>query len=294
MPISVPKNLPAISILRKENIYIDTYTSIKNLKKNYLKVLILNLMPKKIETENQFLRLLANSSFPISIQFLKIDNHVSRNTPMIHINKFYQNFKDISKKNFDGLIITGAPLGLINFKNITYWEQIKCILNWTKQHVKSTIFFCWSAQAALNIFYKIPKKIRRKKIFGIFLHKNLKPFSRLLRGFDDIFSVPHSRYSDFSSETLQKYTDLQILSISEEIGPYIFSTKNKKLIFITGHPEYEITTLLHEYKRDLLSGLKPNIPCNYFINNNPKLLPLMNWKSHGNLLFLNWIHYFVS
>lgn len=294
MPIIVPDNLPAIDVLKKENIFVLSKSSnkfnLKNLPK--LKILILNLMPKKIETENQILRLLSYSRFKIEIKFMRIDQRTSRNTPSSHINKFYCNFEKIIEKKFDGLIITGAPLGLVQFKNVIYWNKIKKIILWAKENITSTLFICWSVQAALKIIYNIPKKTKQKKIFGIYKHRVLMKNS-LMHGFDDIFFVPHSRYADFPNKLIFNYTDLEIFSDSEEIGAYLFSSKDKKLVFVTGHPEYDDITLSEEYHRDLKLGLKQTIPYNYFPDNNINKYPYNIWKNHGILLFNNWINNYI-
>lgn len=292
MPLIVKKNLPAIKFLKNENIILET--SLKTQKNsNYLKLLILNLMPKKIEVEIQLIRLLANANFLISINFLKIDNHESIHTSIKHIDNFYYSFKDIYKNEYDGLIVTGAPLGLIKFEDVRYWNNFKNVVFWSQKNVKSTIFSCWAAQAALHILYQFPKKIRKKKISGIYQHKKISSHFELTRGFDDIFFVPHSRYSDFPSSILKNYKDIQLIADSEQIGAYLFSSKNKKNVFITGHPEYDSYTLLEEYHRDYINGLNPDVPFNYFIKNNTNYSPHNIWRSHGNLLFENWLKYYV-
>lgn len=294
MPIKIPNNLPAVNILRNENIFVmsqSSYSEFKHLP--LLKILLLNLMPKKIETENQLLRLLSHSSIQIEIKLLRVDKRNSKNTPITHINNFYCNFDDIIENKFDGLIITGAPLGLINFENVFYWEQIKKIIFWAKNNVTSTLFICWAVQAALNIIYNIPKKIRKKKISGIYQHKTLNKNSSLTHGFDDIFFAPHSRYADFPSQILFDYTDLELFADSEQIGAYLFASKDKKLVFVTGHPEYETLTLCKEYYRDYELGLNPEIPFNYFLQNNKKITPYNTWRSHGVLLFNNWLNYYI-
>lgn len=294
MLINLPDKLPAINVLKKENIFVNN-CALYNKKLNLiLDILILNLMPKKIETENQILRLLSHSAIQVKIKLLKIDKRKSKNTPVHHINSFYYNFEEISKYKFDGLIITGAPLGLIKFEDVIYWEKIKQIIFWAQENVTSTIFICWAAQAALNIIYNLPKSTRKNKISGIYKHKVLKKNSFLTHGFDDVFFVPHSRYSDFTSKNIIKYTDLEIFADSEEIGAYLFASKDKKLVFITGHPEYENNTLFKEYYRDHKLGFNPSIPINYFIENNPKKNIINNiWRSHGILLFNNWLNYFI-
>ncbi|WP_392433100.1 homoserine O-succinyltransferase [Yersinia sp. HM-2024] len=293
MPIRVPDELPAVSFLRNENVFVMTSSRAKTQEIRPLKVLVLNLMPKKIETENQFLRLLSNSPLQIDIQLLRIDSRESKNTPAEHLNNFYCDFEDIQEQNFDGLIVTGAPLGLIDFCDVAYWPQIERIIAWAKDHVTSTLFVCWAVQAALNILYGIPKMTRETKLSGIYQHQTDKPMALLTRGFDETFLAPHSRYADFPVEVLQQYTDLDILVSSEEAGAYLFASKDKRVAFVTGHPEYDVDTLAGEYQRDLAAGLNPQIPLNYFPNDDASLSPKASWRSHGHLLFANWLNYYV-
>lgn len=251
-------------------------------------------MPNKIEAENQFLRLLANSPLQINIQLLRIDNHKSKNTPAEHINKFYDNFDDIKDDYFSGLLVTGAPLGLLNFSEVLFWPEINRILRWAKKHVTSILFICWAVQAALNIFYKIPKKTRKFKLSGIYQHHTMNQNALLTRGFDPTFLAPHSRYADFPTDIIRQHTDLEILVESNEVGAYLFTSPDKQLVFVTGHPEYDLLTLANEYHRDCKKGLNPTIPVNYFPKNNPSLIPNISWNSHSYLLFSNWINYFIA
>ncbi|CNI40121.1 homoserine O-succinyltransferase [Yersinia thracica] len=293
MPIRVPDELPAVSFLRNENVFVMTSSRAKTQEIRPLKVLVLNLMPKKIETENQFLRLLSNSPLQVDIQLLRIDSRESKNTPAEHLNNFYCDFEDIQEQNFDGLIVTGAPLGLVDFCDVAYWPQIERIIAWAKDHVTSTLFVCWAVQAALNILYGIPKMTRETKLSGIYQHQTDKPQSLLTRGFDETFLAPHSRYADFPVEVLQQYTDLDILVSSEEAGAYLFASKDKRVAFVTGHPEYDVDTLAGEYQRDLAAGLNPQVPFNYFPHDDASLSPKASWRSHGHLLFANWLNYYV-
>ena len=293
MPIRVPDELPAVSFLRNENVFVMTSSLAKTQENRPLKVLILNLMPKKIETENQFLRLLSNSPLQVDIQLLRIDSRESKNTPAEHLNNFYCDFEDIQEQNFDGLIVTGAPLGLVDFCDVAYWPQIERIIAWAKDHVTSTLFVCWAVQAALNILYGIPKMTRGSKLSGIYQHQTDKPMALLTRGFDETFLAPHSRYADFPVEVLQQYTDLDILVSSEDAGAYLFASKDKRVAFVTGHPEYDVDTLAGEYQRDVAAGLNPQVPLNYFPNNDASLPPKASWRSHGHLLFANWLNYYV-
>jgi homoserine O-succinyltransferase len=293
MPIRVPDELPAVSFLRNENVFVMTSSRAKTQEIRPLKVLVLNLMPKKIETENQFLRLLSNSPLQIDIQLLRIDSRESKNTPTEHLNNFYCDFEDIQNENFDGLIVTGAPLGLVDFCDVAYWPQIERIVHWAKEHVTSTLFVCWAVQAALNVLYGMPKMTREVKLSGVYQHQTLQPLALLTRGFDETFLAPHSRYADFPIEELRKYSDLDILVESEEAGAYLFATKDKRMAFVTGHPEYDTATLAGEYLRDLAAGLTPALPVNYFPQDNPELSPKASWRSHGHLLFSNWLNYYV-
>ncbi len=293
MPIRVPDELPAVNFLRNENVFVMTSSRAKTQEIRPLKVLILNLMPKKIETENQFLRLLSNSPLQIDIQLLRIDSRESKNTPTEHLNNFYCNFEDIQNENFDGLIVTGAPLGLVDFCDVAYWPQIERVIEWAKDHVTSTLFVCWAVQAALNILYGIPKKTREVKLSGVYQHRTLYQHALLTRGFDETFLAPHSRYADFPTEILRQYTDLDILAESELAGAYLFATKDKRMAFVTGHPEYDTLTLAGEYCRDNDAGLNPTVPLNYFPDDNPELPPAASWRSHGHLLFSNWLNYYV-
>ena len=293
MPIRVQDELPAVNFLRNENVFVMTTTRATTQEIRPLKVLILNLMPKKIETENQFLRLLSNSPLQVDIQLLRIDARESRNTPAEHLNNFYCNFDEICDQNFDGLIVTGAPLGLVEFNDVAYWPQIKQVLEWAKDHVTSTLFVCWAVQAALNILYGIPKQTRAEKISGVYEHHILHPHALLTRGFDDSFLAPHSRYADFPAGLIRDYTDLEILAETEEGDAYLFASKDKRIAFVTGHPEYDANTLASEYFRDVEAGLNPEIPHNYFPQNDPQNKPRATWCSHGNLLFANWLNYYV-
>ncbi|PHM27640.1 homoserine O-acetyltransferase MetA [Xenorhabdus budapestensis] len=293
MPIRVPDELPAVNFLRNENIFVMTSTRANIQDIRPLKVLLLNLMPKKIETENQFIRLLSNSPLQIDIQLLRINNHQCKNTPAEHLDNFYCDFESIRDQNFDGLIVTGAPLGLVKFEDVTYWQEIEKIINWAKCHVTSTLFVCWAVQAALNILYNLPKYTRTIKLSGVYSHTILDPFALLTRGFDESFWAPHSRFADFPESAIREHTDLDILASSEEAGVYLFASKDKRLVFVTGHPEYDVGTLAAEYQRDQIAGLAPVLPANYFPNNDPENKPVATWRSHGHLLFSNWLNYYV-
>ncbi|MGL9723852.1 homoserine O-succinyltransferase MetA [Sodalis sp. (in: enterobacteria)] len=293
MPIRVLDELPAVNFLRNENVFVMTSSRASTQEIRPLKVLILNLMPKKIETENQFLRLLSNSPLQVDIQLLRIDSRESKNTPAEHLNNFYCNFEDIQHDNFDGLVVTGAPLGLVDFRDVVFWPQIDRVLHWARDHVTSTLFVCWAVQAALNILYGIPKMTRQQKLAGVYQHHTLKPHALLTRGFDETFLAPHSRNADFPTAVIRQYTDLEILAEFDEAGAYLFASPDKRLAFVTGHPEYDALTLAGEYHRDRENGLQPALPVNYFPHDNPDLTPKASWRSHGHLLFANWLNYYV-
>lgn len=293
MPICIPDSLPAVNVLRDENVFVMTSSRANTQEIRPLKLLFLNLMPKKIETENQFLRLLSNSSLQVNIQLLRIDQRESKNTPIEHLNSFYCDFDDIREQNFDGLIITGAPLGKVEFSDVIYWPKLAEIMTWAKEHVTSTLFVCWAVQAALNLMYGLPKFTRTHKLSGVYEHTLCQSNGLLTRGFDDTFLAPHSRYADFSLDNIKRYTDLTVLAQSDIVGAYLMATADKRMAFVTGHPEYDSFTLANEYHRDVNAGLCPQIPVNYFPNNNPSLVPKATWRSHAYLLFSNWLNYYV-
>ncbi|CAH0539697.1 homoserine O-acetyltransferase MetA [Vibrio marisflavi] len=293
MPIKIPDQLPASDVLRHENIFVMPETRASSQEIRPLKVLILNLMPKKIETETQFLRLLSNSPLQVDVELLRIDNRPSKNTPTEHLNNFYRQFETIKNQNYDGLIITGAPLGLVQFEDVIYWEHLQSIMHWARDHVTSTLYVCWAAQAGLKLLYNLPKRTRNKKLSGVYMHEIHQPYHPILRGFDDSFLAPHSRYADFSSTFIDENTDLDILATSDIAGVYLAATKDKRNVFVTGHPEYDALTLHSEYTRDVKEGSDPAIPVNYYPNNDVNSTPKATWRSHGHLLFSNWLNYCV-
>ncbi|KLU79155.1 homoserine O-acetyltransferase MetA [Aliivibrio fischeri] len=293
MPIKIPDQLPATEVLREENIFFMQESRATTQAIRPLKVIILNLMPKKIETETQFLRLLSNSPLQVDVELLRIDNRTSKNTPTEHLDTFYRQFEGIKDRNFDGLIITGAPLGLVQFEDVIYWDHLQTIMTWAKDHVTSSLYVCWAAQAGLKLLYDLPKRTRKEKLSGVYKHTNLNQHHPILRGFDDQFLAPHSRYADFSADYLKSHTDLDILATSKEAGVYLAATKDKRNVFVTGHPEYDSFTLHNEYVRDLGEGMEPTIPVNYYPDDNPDITPKATWRSHGHLLFSNWLNYCV-
>lgn len=293
MPLNVPDNLPAINILREENIFVMPETVALHQDIRPLKIVILNLMPVKITTEIQLLRILSNSPLQAEVSFLNIKNHVSRNTPKEHLETFYLTLDQIRNKKFDGMIITGAPVELLEFEDVDYWDEMKEIMEWSKNHVTSTFYICWAAQAGLYYHYGIQKHPVPNKVFGVFPHLVFDSNIPLVRGFDDEFLAPHSRHTAVNKEDILKNDNLILVSESEEAGVYIVMSKDGKQIFVTGHSEYELFTLKEEYERDIAKGLPINVPKNYYPNDDPGKSPRSLWKSHASLLFSNWLNYYV-
>lgn len=293
MPIKIPDNLPAVKTLTEENIFVMTEKRAITQDIRPLKILLLNLMPKKIETETQLSRLLGNSPLQVDFEFIHTKSHQSKNTSAEHLFTFYKTFDDIKDKTFDGMIITGAPVELMPFEEVEYWKELCEIMEWTKTHVHSTFHICWGAQAGLYYHYGINKQPLDKKMFGIFPHIADYKKSILFRGFDDVFMVPHSRHTTIKREDIEKCSELKILASSEEAGVYAIATEGGKQIFITGHSEYDANTLKNEYLRDLGEGKPIEIPKNYFPDDDPTREPIVSWRSHANLLYSNWLNYFV-
>ncbi len=293
MPIRIPNDLPAVKTLHDENIFVMSETRAVTQDIRPLKILLLNLMPKKIETETQLTRLLGNTPLQVELELIHTESHHSKNTPSDHLLSFYKTFRQVRHHNFDGLIITGAPVEQMPFEEVEYWDELKEIMEWSKTHVHSTFHICWGAQAGLYYHFGIQKHELRRKLFGVFLHRADYRHSMLLRGFDDQFMVPHSRHTTVLREDIEKIPELKILASSKEAGVYAVSTKNGKQIFITGHSEYDADTLKSEYLRDLAAGKPIDLPKNYFLNDDPKESPLMTWRAHANLLYSNWLNYFV-
>ena len=293
MPIKIPNDLPAVKTLNDENIFVMTETRAITQDIRPLKILLLNLMPKKIETETQLSRLLGNSPLQVDFEFIHTKSHVSKNTSPEHLFTFYKTFDDVKNKTFDGMIITGAPVEQMPFEEVEYWEELCEIMEWTKTHVHSTFHICWGAQAGLYYHYGVPKYPLSEKLFGIFPHKADYKKSILLRGFDDVFMVPQSRHTTIKAEDVEKVPELKILASSEKCGIYAIATEGGKQIFITGHSEYDADTLKNEYMRDVNLGLPISVPENYFPDNDPTKDPIVTWRSHANLLYSNWLNYFV-
>ncbi|MBR5223581.1 MAG: homoserine O-succinyltransferase [Clostridia bacterium] len=293
MPIRIPNDLPAVKTLNDENIFVMTETRAITQDIRPLKILLLNLMPKKIETETQLSRLLGNSPLQVELELIHTKSHKSKNTPAEHLFAFYKTFDDVKDQTFDGMIITGAPVENMPFEEVTYWEELCEIMEWSKTHVHSTFHICWGAQAGLYYHFGIDKKPLDKKMFGVFKHKADYKKSILFRGFDDEFMVPHSRHTTVDVEDIKKIPEIKILASSEEAGVYAMATAEGKQIFITGHSEYDANTLANEYFRDLNEGKPIEIPKNYFPDDNPENEPIVTWRSHANLLYSNWLNYFV-
>ena len=293
MPIKIPNGLPAAKSLADENIFVMTETRARTQDIRPLKILLVNLMPTKIDTETQLSRLLGNTALQVELTLLHMKSHESKNTSYEHLLAFYKVFDDVKEENFDGMIITGAPVEHLEFEEVEYWDELCGIMEWSKTHVHSTFHICWGAQAALYYHFGIKKYKLDKKMFGIFPHKADYKRSILLRGFDDVFMVPHSRHTPVLREDIEKVPQIKILASSEEAGVYAMSTENGRQIFITGHSEYDADTLNKEYKRDIAAGKEIDIPKNYFPNDDPTLPPLVTWRSHANLLYSNWLNYFV-
>ena len=293
MPIRIPNDLPAVRTLEGENIFVMTEKRAITQDIRPLKILLLNLMPKKIETETQISRLLGNSPLQVQLEFMHTSTHDSKNVSKEHLFTFYKTFKDVKDRNFDGMIITGAPVEQLEFKGVEYWDELCEIMEWSKTHVHSTFHICWGAQAALYYHYGIKKVPLSKKLFGIYKHTADYKRSILLRGFDDEFYVPHSRHTTVLREDIERVPELKILASSKEAGVYIISANGGRQMFITGHSEYDGETLKSEYLRDKAAGKEIEIPKNYFPNDDVTKEPIVNWRSHANLLYSNWLNYFV-
>ncbi len=293
MPIKIPNKLPAVKVLNSENIFVMTETRAITQDIRPLKLLVLNLMPLKIDTEIQLSRMLGNTPLQIEIELMKTSTYESKNTSAEHLLTFYKTFDEVKNKTFDGLIITGAPVEQMEFEEVEYWDELCEIMEWSKKNVTSTFHICWGAQAGLYYHYGIKKHPLEKKLFGVFSHKVEYKKSILMRGFDDIFYVPHSRHTTIKREDVEAIPELKILASSDEAGIYAVSSKNGRQIFITGHSEYDPETLKKEYVRDKNAGLPIDVPKNYFPNDDDTKEPVSTWRAHANLLYTNWLNYFV-
>ena len=293
MPLNLPDRLPAIELLKEENIFVIDASRATQQDIRPLRIVILNLMPLKITTETDLVRLLSNTPLQVEISFMKIKSHTSKNTPVEHMKAFYTDFDQMRNEKYDGMIITGAPVEQMDFEEVTYWDEITEIFDWAKTHVTSTLYICWAAQAGLYHYYGVPKYSLDRKMFGIFEHCVLEPLHPIFRGFDDCFYVPHSRHTEVRKEDILKVPELTLLSDSEESGVYLVVARGGREFFVTGHSEYSPLTLDTEYRRDLDKGLPIEMPRNYYADNDPEKGPLVRWRAHANLLFSNWLNYFV-
>lgn len=295
MPLNLPDKLPAIDLLKEENIFVIDTSRASTQDIRPLKIVILNLMPIKITTETDLIRLLSNSPLQIEVSFMKLKSHTSKNTPIEHMKAFYRDFDLMRDEKFDGMIITGAPVEHLDFEDVNYWSEIQDIFNWTRTHVTSTLYICWAAQAGLYHFYGVPKYPLEKKMFGIFEHHVCEGFGKLpiFRGFDDVFFVPHSRHTEVRRKEIERFPELQIISESEDSGVHIVMARGGREFYVTGHSEYAPYTLDTEYRRDLAKGLPIDMPKNYYRGDDPEKGPLVRWRSTANLLFSNWLNYYV-
>lgn len=293
MPIRIPDSLPAREVLEEENIFTMTEFRAFHQDIRPLKVLILNLMPTKIVTETQLLRKLSNTPLQIQVELLQTASYVGHYTDVSHLQSFYTTFEQIRDNKYDGMIITGAPVENMDFEEVDYWPELCDIMEWSKTHVHSTFHVCWGAQAAFYYHYGIPKHAMDKKLFGVFPHRALKPNSPLFRGFDDVFYVPHSRHTENRAEDILEIPSLELLAVSEEAGVFAVKSRDNRQFFITGHPEYDPDTLAREYRRDVDKGLPVDVPRHYFPDDDPTKEPVVQWRSAAQLLYTNWLNYYV-
>ena len=293
MPLILPDKLPAIELLKKENIFVMDAARDMSPDARPLRIAVLNLMPLKITTETDLVRLLSNSPLLIELSWMKVKNHTSKNTPIEHMQAFYTDFDEMRHQKFDGFIITGAPVEHLPFEEVDYWDELVDIFEWARRNVTSTLYICWAAQAGLYHYYGIPKYPLDKKMFGIFKHAVANPELNIFRGFDDEFFVPHSRHTEVRREDIEKRPELSILAESDESGVYMVMAREGREIFLTGHSEYAPLTLDTEYRRDLGKGLPIEMPQHYYRNDDPSQSPVVRWRGHANLLFNNWLNYYV-
>ncbi len=293
MPIKIPNELPAVRILEEENIFVMTERRAITQDIRPLKILILNLMPTKVDTETQLSRLLGNTPLQVEIELIHTSTHKSKNVSEEHLLAFYKEFSDVRDRYFDGMIITGAPVEKMEFEEVEYWDELAEIMEWTKTHVHSTLHICWGAQAGLYYHYGIQKHMMEEKLSGVYPHRVDYKRSILFRGFDDVFYVPHSRYTTVRREDIERVEGLRILSSSDKAGVYAVITPGGKQVFLTGHSEYDAGTLEKEYKRDKAAGINPRVPENYYPNDDDTKPPMLTWRGHATLLFTNWLNYFV-
>ncbi|MBR0144362.1 MAG: homoserine O-succinyltransferase [Clostridia bacterium] len=293
MPVKIPDTLPAFKTLSDERVFVMSEERALHQDIRPLKIAIVNLMPTKIATETQILRCLSNTPLQIEPDFIMTASHVSKNTSEEHLNAFYKTMDEVEDTLYDGMIVTGAPVEQIDFRDVDYWEELCRIFAWSETNVYSTIFICWAAQAGLNYFYGVPKYPLPEKRFGVFRHRILAEREPLLRGFDDFFYAPHSRHTEIRREDVEKVPSLRILAESDEAGVYLLNDRKARRVFVTGHPEYDADTLAKEYFRDKEKGLPIHVPVNYFPEDDPAKKPMVRWRSHANLLYTNWLNYYV-
>jgi homoserine O-succinyltransferase/O-acetyltransferase len=293
MPIKIPNDLPAVQTLAQENIFVMTETRAITQDIRPLRILLLNLMPKKIETETQLTRMLSNTPLQLELTLIRVRSHIAQNTSAGHLLAFYKTFDEVENENFDGMIITGAPVELLPFEQVDYWDELCRIMEWSKTHVHSTFHICWGAQAGLYYHYGIQKRLLPEKLFGVFAHHADYKNSMLLRGFDDRFFVPHSRHTTVDLADIEAVPELRVIASSDEAGVYIVSSKGGRQIFIMGHSEYDPLTLDAEYRRDKAAGEAIALPKHYYPGDDPEKAPVVTWRGHGSLLYSNWLNYFV-
>ena len=293
MPIKIQSDLPVREILERENIFVMDENRALHQDIRPIQILILNLMPLKEDTELQLLRSLSNTPLQVDVTFMTVESHESRNTSMSHLNKFYQTFPELKMNRYDGMIITGAPVEQMEFEEVDYWNELKEVFEWTNDHVTSTFFLCWAAQAAMYHFYGLKKKMLSQKMFGLFWHKVMNRKIPLVRGFDDEFLAPHSRHTEVSMEDIRSCSALTVLAESDEAGLFLAMAEDGRKIFVMGHPEYDRITLDGEYKRDLSRNLPIDLPKNYYREDDPERKPLLMWRAHANNLYSNWLNYYV-
>lgn len=293
MPLRIPDKLPAIDILKKENIFVMDNSRAHTQDIRPLHLVVLNLMPLKITTETDLVRLLSNTPLQLDITFMKLKSHTPKNTPIEHMMMFYKDFDEISPRKFDGMIITGAPVETYEYEDVTYWDELTKIFSWARTHVTSTLYICWAAQAGLYYHYGVPKYPLNKKMFGVFEQYSLAPLLPIFRGFDDIFFMPHSRHTEIHKEDIEKNENLTLIAESKESGVSIVMARGGREFFVTGHFEYSPDTLDKEYRRDVGKRDDVDVPVNYYRDNNPDNPPVVRWRAHANLMFSNWINYYV-
>jgi homoserine O-succinyltransferase/O-acetyltransferase len=293
MPVRIPNDLPAREVLEQENIFVMTTERAAHQDIRPLRIAVLNLMPTKIVTETQILRLLGNSALQVDITFIRMGSHESKNTPTEHLEAFYESLDDVLHERFDGLVITGAPVETLPFEEVDYWPELARLMQWSRTNVWSTLHICWGAQAGLFHHYGVPKYPVPAKVFGLFPHRVLDPQEPIMRGFDEVFMAPHSRHTEVRRGDVERVKGVKLLAVSEEAGVYMAASEDGRMVFVTGHPEYDRDTLKTEYERDKAKGLPIAIPRNYYPGDDPSREPLVTWRSHAHLLYSNWLNYYV-